>query len=273
VLEDLGGGRRGSLYRSSVADAKLALGQLARIHAEFWNDDTLEQLDFVRKSDEPVWNAKIKGIATQLVAAAHAHFTDQLSPSALAATETWLRLWDDTVDYKPDPLTLAHTDAHPQQMFFPAEQSPRFALFDWQCANYNWGAWDVARVRVASLSVEDRRAHEHALVDHYHAELCRHGVTGFDKQRLWLQIALSHVWNFYINAVAVLQTDTDILAAVAEADGGDWRACLLGRVGAAMDDWNVEAALESFAAEARAARALTASQASGWSAVDAHVPG
>lgn len=269
VLEDLGAGRRGSMFRSSVADVKLALSHLARIHAEFWNDPTLERLEFVRKFDEPVWNAKLKGIAGQLVAAAHAHFTEQLSPSALAATETWLRLWDDMVGYNPDPRTLAHTDAHPQQMFFPTEQSPHFALFDWQCANYNWGAQDVARVLVTSLSVDDRRAHEHALVGHYHAELCQHGVTGFDKQRLWLQIAVSHMWNFYINAVGVLQTDTNILAAIAEAEGGDWRACWLGRVGTAMDDWGVEAALESFAAEARAARALAEARTHGYA--DAHV--
>ncbi len=254
LLEDLGDARRGSLFRSQVADVKAALGQLARIHAEFWNDPGLAELDFVRDLHEPEWNAKLKGLVEELVPAAHALFTDQFSPSALKALDTWLRLWDDLLGYAPDADTLVHGDAHPQQMFFATEQAPRFALFDWQSATLSWGANDVARLLVTGLSVDDRRLHERALVDHYHAELCKRGVADLDKSRLWLQIAVGHVWNFCNNAVGALQTDTANLAAIAQAEGADWRECILGRVGAAFDDWRVGEALEVFAAEARGAR-------------------
>jgi hypothetical protein len=255
LLEDLAGAREGSLFRSAPDDVETGLIQLAKIHAEFWNDRSLEQHTFVRKANEPTWNAMLKGVATQLVGAARANFSADFSPYALAALETWIGVWDDTVEHRPDPYTLVHVDAHPKQMFFPTEECPRFALFDWQQSNMNWGAWDVSRLLATGLSVEDRRAHEHALVDIYYDALSRGGATGLSKERLWFQIKLGHVWNFYINMIAVLQTDISILAAAAAAEGTEWRPWLIGRVAAAIDDWKLGEALQAFAAEARAARA------------------
>jgi len=255
LLEDLSAARGGSLFRSAPDDVKTGLVQLAKIHAAFWNDPTLEQHAFVRKATEPTWNAMLKGVSTQLIAAARAQFSADFSADAFAALETWLDVWDELTKYNPDPCTLVHVDAHPKQMFFPTEQCPRFALFDWQQSNMNWGAWDVARLIVTGLSVEDRRAHEHALVDLYHDALTKNGVTGLSKDRLWLQIRLAHVWNFYINMIAVLQTDIAILAAAAAAEGADWRACLVGRVATAIDDWKLAEALQTYATEARKALA------------------
>ena len=41
---------------------------------------------------------------------------------------------------------------------------------------------------------------------------------------------------------------------MASAEGADWRSALLGRVGAAIEDWTLTEALQAFATEARAAR-------------------
>lgn len=255
LFEDLGDARAGSLFRSSPDDVRIGLVQLARIHAEFWNDPTLQQHTFVRKASEPGWNAMLKGVTTQLAGAARAQFSADFSPYALSAIETWLGVWDEIATYTPDPYTLVHVDAHPKQMFFPTEACPRFALFDWQQPGMNWGAWDVARLMVTGLSVEDRRANERALVDVYYDALRHNGATGLSKDRLWFQIRLGHVWNFYINMIAVLQTDVAILAAAAAAEAADWRACLIGRVAAAIDDWKLAEALQAFAEEVRTARA------------------
>jgi hypothetical protein len=255
LLEDLSAARIGSLFNNSVADIATGLAQLARIHAEFWNDPALDRHSFIRKQDDPGWTDMLKGVVSQIIPAARAQFADQFSPQAFSAMDKWLELWDDIVKHTPDAMTLVHVDCHPKQMFFPTEELPRFALFDWQAPAKNPGANDVARLLVTGLDVEARRANERALVDAYYDALCAHGVQGLTKERLWLQIRLAHVWNFYINIVAALQTDVNILAAMAAAEGADWRVCLLGRVGAAIDDWKVGEALESYAAEARAARA------------------
>lgn len=255
LLEDLSGARIGSLFRSSVADVRTGLSQLARIHAEFWNDPMLDQHAFIRKQDDAAWMAMLKGVVAQIIPAAQGMYADQFSPSSLAAMETWLRLWDEIATHFPDAMTLIHVDAHPKQMFFPTDALPRFALFDWQQPAKNLGANDVARLLVTGLSVEDRRANEQELVAGYFQALCERGVTELTAERLWTQIKLGHVWNFYINVIASLQTDVQILAAMANAEGADWRAAMLGKVGAAIDDWQVGEVLEAYAAEARAARA------------------
>jgi hypothetical protein len=255
LFEDLSTARNGSLFTSSVADVEIGLAHLARIHGAFWNDPILDQHAFVRKVNEPTWNAMLKGVTAQIIPAARAYYADQFSQYALSAMETWLDVWDDFIGYEPDPQTLVHVDAHPKQMFFPTAALPRFALFDWQAVAKNWGAFDVARLLVTGLSVEDRRAHEHRLVDAYYDALCRHGASGLSKERLWFQIKLAHVWNIYINLIAALQTDVAIFETAARAEGADWRVCLLGRVGAAIDDWKLGDALKAFATEARTARA------------------
>jgi hypothetical protein len=255
LLEDLSSARNGTLFGSSVADVEIGLAHLARIHGAFWDDPLLDQHAFVRNVNEPTWNAMLKGVTSQIVPAARAYYADQFSQYGLSAMETWLAVWDDFVGYEPDPQTLVHVDAHPKQMFFPTAQLPRFALFDWQAVAKNWSAYDVARLLVTGLSVEARRTHEHRLVDGYYAALCRHGASGLSKERLWFQIKVAHVNNIYINLIAVLQTDVAIFEAAARAEGADWRTCLLGRVGAAIDDWKVGDALKAFAGEARIARA------------------
>jgi len=255
LLEDLSSARIGSLFRSSVTDVRTGLSQLARIHAEFWNDPVLDQHSFIRKRDDAPWNAMLNGVMAQIIPAAQGMYADQFSPSSLLAMETGLRVWDDVLTYSPDAMTLVHVDAHPKQMFFPTDALPRFALFDWQQPAKNLGANDVARLLVTGLSIEDRRAHEQELVAGYFAELCRLGVTGLTPERLWMQIKLANVFNFYINVIASLQTDVQILAAMAEAEGADWRVAMLGKVGAATDDWRVGEVLEAYAKEARASRA------------------
>jgi hypothetical protein len=138
-------------------------------------------------------------------------------------------------------------------MFFPTEQLPRFAIFDWQGPCKNLAACDVVRLLVTGLSVEERRKHERVLVDAYYAALCDHGVKGLSKERLWTQIKLCHVWNFYINVAASLQTNVEIFAAAAAAEGrSDWRECIFGRVSAAAADWKLADVLQAYAAEARA---------------------
>jgi len=198
----------------------------------------------------------LKDVAGQLVGAARGLYGDWFSPYTLAAMETWLGVWDDTMaGYTPDALTLIHIDAHPKQMFFPTAQLPRFAIFDWQSPCKNLAACDVVRLLVTGLSVEARRTHEDALVDTYYAALCKHGVKGLSKDRLWMQIKLCHVWNFYINVMASLQTNVEIFVAAAAAEGrGDWRECILGRVNAAAEDWKLAEVLQAYSTEARAAQ-------------------
>ncbi len=71
-------------------------------------------------------------------------------------------------------------------MLFGADDGPRrFAIVDWQTVGWGPATTDVSYFLGGSLAVEDRRAHEYALVREYHDALHAHGVRGFDWDRCW----------------------------------------------------------------------------------------
>jgi aminoglycoside/choline kinase family phosphotransferase len=255
LLEDLGDLRPGNPFRSSVDDVRAGLRHLARIHAAFWGQAVLDAQPWLRGPGANAWTAALKQGLSQLVPAVRTFVGDQFSPTTFAAIDTWLEVWDTIVGYVPDTLTLVHVDAHPAQMLFPTPRRQRFALLDWQQAARGWAAVDVARLLLTGLSTADRRAHERDLVAGYHAELQRGGVADLSLERLWFRVALASTSSFFINAVAALQTDVTSIASAAAAEGADWKACLFGRVDAAIKDWSVGDVLRAYCEEARAAQA------------------
>src|ERR1035437_3368689 len=88
-------------------------------------------------------------------------------------------------DSRP-PLGLVHGDYRLDNMLFGASDAPRrFVAVDWQTVSWGPVMTDVAYFLGSSLSVEDRRENEHALVREYHEALHAHGVRDFDWEDCW----------------------------------------------------------------------------------------
>ncbi len=75
------------------------------------------------------------------------------------------------------PATFVHGDANPTNVYFDAQGSTRF--LDWQFACRTDAYQDVACFLVGSLSIEDRRQHEQALLREYLAARGE-GAESFD---------------------------------------------------------------------------------------------
>jgi hypothetical protein len=58
-------------------------------------------------------------------------------------------------------------------------------VVDWQTVGWGPVMTDAAYFLGGSLAVEDRRAHEQALVREYHDALQAHGISGFDWEECW----------------------------------------------------------------------------------------
>ena len=69
-----------------------------------------------------------------------------------------------------------HGDFRLDNLLFRPDGEPAW-IVDWQTVSYACPARDLAYFLGNSLTVSDRRAHEHDLVDHYVAELARAGVS------------------------------------------------------------------------------------------------
>ena len=84
------------------------------------------------------------------------------------------------------PQTVLHGDPHPGNTY--ALGAERTGFYDWQLVRL--GSWwhDVGYFLVGSLSVDDRRAHEQALLRHYLGELAARGAPA---------PLFAHAWESY----------------------------------------------------------------------------
>ena len=86
---------------------------------------------------------------------------------------------------EPNAATIAHTDLRLDNLFF--DHAGRVARHDHRLAAVGalMGALDVSYFIAESLATEDRRVHERALLERYHAGLVAGGVTDYSFEQLY----------------------------------------------------------------------------------------
>lgn len=159
-------------YVSPDLAAAVLEGQ-AKLHARFWND---QRLPAYRE-----WADPQRAYLRYLFRPKHWEAVQDRSYGDLLRTVlpsperalAWLeRMWslDDA-----RPPTLLHGDCHGGNLFFEADGSPGF--LDWQCTFPGAPGHDHAEFLLSSLTVEDRRANDRALIGQYRDVLVAHGVA------------------------------------------------------------------------------------------------
>jgi len=188
LLEDLSHLRTGDQYTGfTLAEAQSTLIQFARQHAAWWDSPELNAFAWL-----PVWNepAMIEFAGTayaQIWPACAAAFEDVLPAEAVMLGGRLANIMGDMMNaVAAPPFTLAHGDArHENLMFDPSDESAAPYVVDWQLTARGRGVMDVAYYLTQSGPAELAAAHERALVERYHEELCLGGVTGYSVERCW----------------------------------------------------------------------------------------
>jgi hypothetical protein len=221
VTEDAG---RGSVFldgRTSCTPEQVAQGleQLAALHAATWSDPRL--------ADTP-WLASRLEMTTvhRGVAEITRNFDGPNGtgvPAAVCDAERLYREYRALAAAAPraDPWCVVHGDPHIGNVYL--DPDGRTTLLDWQLVQR--GPWyiDVGYHIATMLTVEDRRAHEDALVAHYLARLAAAGVDppAGDAVEHGLRLGVLH--GFFLWGIT-LKVRPEIIAA------------LLERLGTALDD-------------------------------------
>ncbi len=182
ILEDLG--ERGAALwdctvARGVADVRALMETLAGLHARWWEDDaltTMPAIDVPVDADGPtaVWprangGARLREIVDGPRGAlmpAYARDADRIERAFWRMVETLDR---------PAGRCLLHGDAHPGNCFSDADGGA--GLYDWQTIARGPWAYDVGYAITTALDVEERRAGEKALLEHYLASLRKLGVV------------------------------------------------------------------------------------------------
>ena len=106
-----------------------------------------------------------------------------LTPEVAACCARFVRnhaYWNRPRDF---PKTYSHCDFRPDNMLFGGADG-RVALVDWQTGSFLGSGMDVAYFLGGCFDRETRRTHERALLQRYHHDLLKYGVTDYSFDHL-----------------------------------------------------------------------------------------
>jgi hypothetical protein len=196
LMEDLGAYRTGSQAEGAdLADAELAVDELARLHAPFWG--RVEALDWVptifRSYHADALYSMAVGSWDKMVDT----FADHVPDSIRAAGPTiHAALPALQAAVNEGPATLIHGDFRLDNLMFGAMPAHRpIIILDWQGPLRARGIVDVAVLLGQNVHVPVRRQHERALIARYTRRLAELGVS-YGEDEAWrdYRVTLMYLW-------------------------------------------------------------------------------
>jgi hypothetical protein len=198
VLDDLKakGYRFGDPLEAWPVDrVRAGLDELATLHSKTWG----------AKQDDFAWlkeGLDLRGVILSMLVESEweKRFSDEAVkppvPDHLTAdreriVRAYKTLWATT---NPHHLCVTHGDAHVGNTFVTPAGEPGF--LDWQGLHFNSFLHDVTYWIVGALTIEDRRANEVALFEHYLAALQKAGGPKLEKKAVWDEYRKHHLHGF-----------------------------------------------------------------------------
>ena len=242
VLEDLHAADDLQLFTNtdmiagaSVERAKKCLSTFASLHAAFHGLSSEERAEILPPELHPFNSPNARVLSPVLSHAAigpcHRKAPELFPKDMVELYQHAMSKYDALMAYwYREPLTLIHGDSHLGNFFVTGE---RMGMLDWQAVQWAKGIRDVQYFLINSLREEVLAANERQLIEHYVAELERHGVM-LPYEEAWEQYR-AYSFQTLMTAVVSLGTAsmTDMeevletilsrsVAAVRRVGFGDW---------------------------------------------------
>ncbi len=201
VLEDIQGARVGDQLAScSLEQAHLAVRELARHHARWWQSEQLSSYPWLPCRGHPFYQYLKAGHLQSLQAFQEKfarHFDPMITRCAVGLGEKYDQyletLWT-------RPMTLVHGDYRLDNMMFgPAGSANEFVLIDWQLCSTGAATQDLQYFISGNLKKEVIAASTDDLLDTYHETLRESGVKDYSRAELAADFArTSLLLGFYL---------------------------------------------------------------------------
>lgn len=183
VMEDMAPAEQGDQIKGcTVAEAEVAIDELAKLHAPRWGDETLFDLDWMERRSSPADGERLSGMVSMLFPG----FADTLGDRVQQETDgkgmTFLEEMSKGVaayvEAKGQAFCITHGDYRLDNILFNSSgPTLTAAIVDWQTPGHGNGIADLAYFIGAGLLPPERRRHEWDLVDRYIAGVERYGVS------------------------------------------------------------------------------------------------
>ncbi len=200
LLEDMAPAQVGDqIAGCTAAEAQLALVDLAKLHAAFWNSPKLKKFDWARVISSPdrMDQKAYQGYKWP-------RFFEKLRPLLsdviLDVTQEYGKLMPQIAQRMgARPQTMIHGDYRLDNLFFNRSgEGVPFAAIDWQTMKLGSGTCDVAYFLSDNLKIELRQAEDQNLLHHYHRTLLEHGVPDYSFEQCLADYRLSFFFRIHI---------------------------------------------------------------------------
>lgn len=238
LLEDMAPGEASDqVLGTSRETSRLVIENFARLHAKWWNSDKLDDYDWAKWiiNEMPME----EGLARMRESIERVEETGEFDP--YPEMKRLMHLLPPLFRLEPAPpfpFSLTHGDLRSDNIIQPSAKGGEFCVIDWQLAGKGDPVNDIARWMAQSISIEDRRATEQALLKLYHDKLVEHGVKGYSYK--------AFINGYKMNLVVILVMFSMTIDSV---DRSSDRAQALfhqfySRLDAALVDWELEKLLK-----------------------------
>lgn len=214
LMEDLAPARVGDqVIGCSPAQAELAIRELAKFHATWWENTRLAELDWVWAFNHPVRSAAAQGAYAGAWGPFKQIWAKQVPADVLAIGEQFHDALPKLLDrLAAAPVTISHGDYRIDNLFFATpEGGDPLAVVDWQIMTLGNGLFDVAYFMAGAMPSADRRAMEMDLLHMYHGILLEGGVKGYDFDQCLLdyRTAALFCWQYAVIILGALDASNE----------------------------------------------------------------
>jgi aminoglycoside phosphotransferase (APT) family kinase protein len=201
IMEDVQGAKAGDQLAScSLDQAKLAVRELARLHARWWESPRLSTFSWLPSRGHQFYQF-LKFGHNQALPAFRDQFASHFDPAILRCVEGLGAKYDEYLETLfGKPLTLTHSDYRLDNMMFGSAGTPEeFVLLDWQLCQASVGVLDLQYFVSGNLTKDVIAASTEELLDMYHEALRQGGITDYSRQDLAADYAeASLILGFYL---------------------------------------------------------------------------
>jgi len=199
LLEDMSKCRVGDLF-GKLEDVEIAIQNLARFHAKWWNNKQLYKMPwgFFFTSESGKNERLFKTFGDSLF-----HIKEiygKKIPETFCSVADWLQNIEISI-FTEDSLTLVHGDYHPGNIFFQSNNEGRFAVFDWAAIHNGCAGEDLGRIIFFGLTPEQCELNQDSLVELYHKTLLKNGAIEYSLDECWENIRRGLLYNIFINTI------------------------------------------------------------------------
>jgi len=189
----------------SPEQADLAVRELAKFHAAWWQSPKLKDYDWMWAANHPVRAGTSQASYQQAWGPFVDNFGKMVPPEFVKLGEQFgermLKILDSLAD---EPVTISHGDYRPDNLFFATTPDcAPLSVIDWQIMSIARGTFDFGYFMNGTLPPEERKAREQELTKLYHDTLVEGGVTGYSFEDCWEDYRLSSVFCWLYTVIAL----------------------------------------------------------------------